>query len=200
MNNKIDPNLIEMRDLSEQDIPLILNYWYHSPQGFFESMGVDLTKMLTESEMEKKLREKLSENKTLQGSKLNVVIILYNKEAIGNHTINPLVEGDHGIFHAHIWKMGMRGKGLGVYTYPKACKIFMQRFNLKKILFKTPIQNISAIRVKEKLGIRFVGEEIIDFGIVRAGTRAKVFELTKEEVDKKWEQKTLNTTPLQKPN
>jgi hypothetical protein len=44
-------------------------------------------------------------------------------------------------------------------------------------LFKTPIQNITAIRVKEQLGIRCIGEEIVSFGMIQEGTRAKVFEL-----------------------
>jgi hypothetical protein len=68
--------------------------------------------------------------------------------------------------------------------YPRACLIFMDRFNLKRILFKTPLQNIAAIRAKEKLGFRYIGEEIISFGIIRDDTRAKVFELTKPEAEK----------------
>jgi hypothetical protein len=57
----------------------------------------------------------------------------------------------------------------------------LQRFDLRRILFKTPVQNVGAIRVKEKLGIRCIGEEVVDFGIIRAGTLAKVFEFTREE-------------------
>ena len=62
----------------------------------------------------------------------------------------------------------------------------MSRFNLSRILFKTPVQNIGAIRVKEKLGIRYIGEEIIGFGIIKEGTKAKVFELTRDEIENKW--------------
>jgi hypothetical protein len=62
-----------------------------------------------------------------------------------------------------------------------ACRVFLQRFDLKRILFKTPAQNVGAIRVKEKLGIRCLGEEVVDFGIIRPGTLAKVYELTREE-------------------
>jgi len=40
-----------------------------------------------------------------------------------------------------------------MHTYPKACHIFFERFDLRRILFKTPVQNMGAIRVKEKLGI-----------------------------------------------
>jgi hypothetical protein len=38
--------------------------------------------------------------------------------------------------------------------------------------------------VKEKLGIRSIGEEVIGFSIIKEGTNAKVFELTRDEVKK----------------
>ena len=123
-------------------------------------------------------------NSLLAASKSRFLTITYKDKAIGSHTLSPLEEGDYGVFHAHIWKQEMRGKGIARITYPIACQIFMERFGLKRILFKTPIQNIAAIRVKERLGIRCIGEETIDFGIVRDGTRANVFELTRPEAER----------------
>jgi RimJ/RimL family protein N-acetyltransferase len=187
---KLDPMSISIRDLAEEDIPHVLKYWFHSPLGFVESMGVDTAKLSTELEMEKRLKEKCKANHLLGQSKLNALAILYRGQAIGFHTLFPIAEGDFGIFHAHIWKPEMRKCGVGMSSYPLACRIFMERFNLKRILFKTPIQNIGAIRVKEKLGIRNIGEEIIEFGIIKAGTRAKVFELTCEEMKTKSHQQS----------
>ena len=134
--------------------------------------------------MEKSFREKCAANKALPHSKANGLVIVYQNQAIGIHSLNPLIEGDYGIFHAHIWKPEMRRRGLGKYTYPKACEIFMKRFDLKRILFKTPCQNTGAIRVKEKLGIRCIGEEVIGFSIIKDDTLAKVFELTSAEAEK----------------
>lgn len=107
---------------------------------------------------------------------------LYDGNPIGMHTMNPLIEGDYGVFHAHIWEPSLRRRGVGLHSYPKALKIFMERFKLNRILFKTPTQNVGAIRVKEKLKIRYVGEEVINFGIIKDGTLAKVFEVTREEM------------------
>ena len=177
----LDPHLISLRDLSEDDIPLVVRYWFHSPPGFIESMGVDFAKMPKEPDMERSLREKVLLNRALPTSKLNALAIRYQNETIGFHTVNPFIEGDHGIFHAHLLKTELRGRGLGVITYPKACGVFLERFDLKRILFKTPVQNTGAIRVKEKLRIRCIGEEIISFSVYKDGTKAKVFELTRAE-------------------
>lgn len=182
-----EPNsLISVRDLTEADIPMVLGYWFHSPPGFIEGMGVDLAKMPTEPIMEKNLREKVAANRSLSASKLNALVIMHGQTPIGLHTINPLIEGDYGIFHAHIIDPKFRGRGIGLQSYPKACRIFLERFDLKKIVFKTPLRNVGAIRVKEKLGIRQIGEEVIGFSIIRDGTPAKVFEWTREEIERKW--------------
>ena len=184
--SKLRPEAVSVRDLSENEIPMILDYWFHSPPGFIEGMAVDPAKMPTEAQMEKNLREKVGENKKLPSSKLNALIICHDGQAIGMHTINPLIEGDHGIFHAHICNPEFRSRGLGMLSYPKACRIFIDRFNLKRIVFKTPVGNLGPIRVKEKLGIRQIGEEVIGFSIIKDNTPARVFELTREEIDQRW--------------
>ncbi len=174
---------ILVRDLSEADIPFILNYWFHSPTGFIESIGVDPAKLPSESDMKAALIEKCRLNHGLAQSKLNALIIVYNNKPVGFHTLFPIEEGDYGIFHAHIWDPAMRRRGIAKISYRLACNIFLKRFNLQRILFKTPKQNIGAIRVKEQLGIRYIGEENVSFGIVRDGTPAKVFEIRKDELE-----------------
>jgi len=178
----MNPKLVSLRDLSEAEIPLVLEYWFHSPEGFIESLGVDPAKMPAEEDMKTGLIKKCQDNQKLPDSKLNAVVILYERRPIGLHTLFPMREGESGIFHAHIWDQTMRRKGIAQISYPLACKEFMKRFNLQKILFKTPKQNTGAIRVKEKLGIRYIGEEIVDFSIIKSGTLAQVFEITKEEL------------------
>ena len=181
MLTRVDPRLISVRDLSEGDIPFVIDYWFHSPPGFIESLGADPAKLPSEAEFAESLRKRVLINEELKHSKLNSLAILHNGEFVGFHNLNPLTEGDFGVFHAHISRPDFRRRGVAECSYPHACRIFFQRFGLKRILFKTPVQNTGAIRVKEKLGIRFLGEELVDFGVIRAGTLAKVYELTREE-------------------
>ncbi|MNS64575.1 hypothetical protein D3C72_977090 [compost metagenome] len=186
MRKVIKAPRIGIRDLELGDLQHILNYWFHSPEGFVESMGVDLAKMPTESEMNEHLTKRLQVNATLEKSRLNALVILHDNRPIGFHTLVPFTEGESGVFHAHIWQADMRKKGVGYHSYPKACLLFMERFKLQKIIFKTPEQNIGAIKVKEKLGIRCIGEEVIGFDIIKYGTIGKVFELTRDEAIQKW--------------
>jgi hypothetical protein len=184
VNVMVEPQLVKIRGFSEKSLGQLMDYWYHSSAGFIEAMGIDPNKLLPEHEFKKSMMDECRANSLLAASKSRFLTITYEDEAIRSHTLFPLEEGDCGVFHAHIWSLEMRGKGIARITYPIACRIFMERFDLKRILFKTPIQNAAAIRVKEQLGIRCIGEETIDFGIVRDGTKANVFELTRPEAER----------------
>jgi len=181
MQTKVDPRSVSVRDLSEADIQFVLDYWFRSPTGFIESLGADPTKLPAEAQFGDSLRQRVRTNAGLGGSRLTSLAILHEEQFVGFHNLNPLVEGDFGVFHAHISRPEFRRRGVAECSYPQACRVFLQRFDLKRILFKTPARNVGAIRVKEKLGIRFIGEELVDFGIIRPGTLAKVYELTREE-------------------
>lgn len=176
-------SMITVRDLSESDIHLVLDYWFRSPREQIEAMGVDWEKFPAESVMRESLTEKCRANQMLDRSKLNALVVAENGIPVGFHTLFPYTEGESGVFHAHLFSSESRRRGIASQSYPLACRVFVDRFQLKKILFKTPTQNRGALRVKEKLGIRRIGEETIGFGIIRDGTRAEVFEWSKQEID-----------------
>lgn len=170
--------MVEIRNIQLADVPQMTKYWYESPPGFIESLGVDPKKMKTPDDFRAFMEDrcKAPENKRTG------LVILFEGQPVGQHSVNPLVEGDYGIFHAHIWDDQFRRRGIGLKSYVLASKLFMDRFDLKRMLYKTPRQNIASIRVKEKLGMRFIGEEAIGFGIVKEGTIAKVYEATRDEI------------------
>lgn len=180
----IDPKLLAIRDFGATDIPMVSKYWYESDPAYIEAMGVDLTKLLTREKFEQFLAEKCNADIPGKESRINAVVITYAGRAVGFHTINPLVENDYGVFHAHVVEPSLRRQGIAQHSYRMATKLFMKRFNLNRIIFKTPIQNIGPNRVKEKIGIRCIGEETVQgFNIMKDGTRVKVYELTRAEAE-----------------
>lgn len=176
---------VTVRDLAANDVPRVLDYWFRSPPGAVAAMGADPHKMPTEEALASSLRQKLDDEAVRRSaglpSQLNALVVCVDGVGVGFHTINPLVPGKDGVFHAHVWDRGLRGRGIGRQSYPLACRVFVERFDLQRVLFKTPVQNVAAIRVKERLGIRCLGDEVIGFGLIKDGTRARVFELTRDE-------------------
>lgn len=184
MKSNIDLRLVTLRDLCVDDIDLYLDYWFRSPIEEIEAMGVNRDRMGSEDQFRQSLLKKCEDNSKKSISKMNFLIVEYDKTPIGYHPINQVINGDHGTFHAHFWSNEHVGKGIGTYSYLLACQIFFERFQLQKIVFKTPVANQAAIRIKEKLKIPCVGKEVLKDEIYLENIEAKVFELKKDEVSK----------------
>src|SRR5262245_11046297 len=125
---------VSVRDMEISDLPKVLDYWFRSPPGFVEAMGVDWAKMPAEAQMKDHLSRRLMVNQQLPKSKLNALTISAAGRAIGFHTLVPVTEGECGVFHAHIWDSEIRRQGVAYQSYPLACLLFFERFNLQKIL------------------------------------------------------------------
>ena len=60
----VDPQLVSVRDLSEEDIDQVTKYWYHSPPGFIEAIGIDPKKLLPEPDFANRLIEECKAKQT----------------------------------------------------------------------------------------------------------------------------------------
>jgi len=178
----LNKETISFRCILSTDIESIVNYWHHSPPGFLEGMGVDPQKISSPEDMRVHLQGQVDDFEK-NGSKVGrLLIIEYLNGAIGCHNLNEIAVGDSALFHAHIWDYKMRGQGLGSYTYPRACRIYMDRFNLKKIRFISPTLNKGINQIKEKLRLKCLGEVEMTAPILIKGTRGYIYELTKEHL------------------
>ena len=140
---------VSIRDFFPEDITTMVNYWTQSSTEFWKVRGVDKTKLSTEGEFTERYKNAFLNN----GGVKTFGVILFRKKAIGVHSLTDLIENESSVFYAHIWNEENRKRGIGFYSYLKAAEYFMHKLNLKKIIFKTPIINIGANRIKEKLGI-----------------------------------------------
>ncbi|MBB65463.1 MAG: hypothetical protein CMO81_10405 [Waddliaceae bacterium] len=172
------------RSLEAQDIENLIQYWHYSPPEFFEKIGIDPQRLLPENKMRELFQKEIEDIKKEGEKASKLIIIEYKGKAIASHNLNEIIEGDSGLFHAHIWYREFRGKGLGTYSYPRAAKIYMDRFQLQTIRFISPIQNPAIQRIKEKLGLQSLGEQIMTAPILQDNTRGYLYILTREQLKK----------------
>jgi RimJ/RimL family protein N-acetyltransferase len=170
---------VALRDMNLADVALFKDYWYRSSDAFLRGMGVDPNKMKPEVEFVNSLGDAIKDNLKKSTSKLPFLTIELDGIPVGSHSVGDVVEGDTAVFHAHLWDLRVRGIGLCTYTYPRAAKLFMDRFELNELTFKTPAQNEAANRIKEKLGIACCGEEPISYPFMLSGLTAKVYRLSR---------------------
>ncbi len=180
---KLNPKILQIRDFNLTDLESYLNYFYHSPKGFLSSISVDEEKFPTQTFMRTRMEDLCHKFPNVEGSQNPALSIVYDLRPAGVHPLNELTPGESAAIHAHIYKPELRKIGLGSVSLPIAAKIFIERFKLKRLMFKIPLQNAGGLRVLEKLQIREVGKETLNLGIVKAGTAARAFELKASEVD-----------------
>ena len=169
--------VIELREFQPIDIEPLLNYWHNSDSNQLAFIGVEISKLSSEEVM----RAALTREALLKPDQQCYVTILFQGAAIGVYLINQLKQNESAVFHAHIWDLDSRGKGIGTKTYRLACELFLKRFQLQRIIFRTPVQNQAAIRIKGKLGFIYLGEELAhNRGIIKDGTRLRVYEYLKK--------------------
>jgi RimJ/RimL family protein N-acetyltransferase len=173
----LDDNII-LTDFSEEDVDQLMKYWYDSPQTYIESLGVDREKMSARSEFSERLKSKIKQNLAERESRLHYLAIKLGHETIGAHSLSNLKFGESASFHAHIFEERFRGIGVGKTSYPKALKIFFQRFHLKSIEFMTPTKNRAPNKLKESLGIPLVGTVVLNNHPLQNGVEANQYVLS----------------------
>lgn len=169
----IDPNDVTVRFFEELDLDDFCDYWFRSPPSFWETRPILLSSFGTEEETRQRMLTRIAENATSRP-----LTVLYKGERVGVHGGTHFVENESLIMHAHFFFQKFRGQGIGTISYVKAMEKFLKELNLKKIIFKTPIQTAAPLRIKEKLGLKALREEVLDWPQLRPGTRALVFEVT----------------------
>ncbi|MBI4405985.1 MAG: GNAT family N-acetyltransferase [Deltaproteobacteria bacterium] len=184
------PGVLELSDESvmlraprKSDLDTVCDYWYRSPRTFLTQMGVDAKKLPSEDEFRGKFvrdSEQLIPDAQRESCTL---IIEYRGVLIGYHKLSHILYGQHGIFHAHIMKSEYRNKGVGGFTYPRALRVYFDRFNLMKVIFKTPAQNVGPNRIKEKMGLKSLRQEKTDYPLHPDGMIVNIYEIYREQLD-----------------
>lgn len=173
---QINSEDVSIRDFLPEDIKPLVNYWTQSSAEFWKIRGVDKLKLPSEKEFTERYQDAFQNF----GGVKTLAVIVFQGKSIGVHSLTELVENENAIFHAHIWDDENRKLGIGFYSYIKAAEYFIQKLNLKKIIFKTPKINAGANRVKEKIGIPCIGETVFESPILFSSLDANLYELDRE--------------------
>ena len=185
---------ISFSNIDELMVDMIADYFDPvSSHDFWKVRNVNLDKLSSREETKKLWLNTIQKDRK-DKKPIPSLAVLYENQAIGFHILTHIEANKTARFHSHFCIQKFRGLGIALYTYPQACKIFIQRFKLEFIHFKTPINNIAPNRVKEKLKIP-PGEitPINDSSLMIKGTLGINYQLNLVQIEKIiFEQKELN--------
>jgi len=147
-------NAVNVLPLSDLHINSIADYWDDLSNADLLKMGALRSNIPSREQFIRGITHQLSLPD--EEKKAFAIIAFLNNEAIGHCNLNPVLFGQEGKMHLHIWNSTTRSKGLGQQMVEQALPIFFDRFQLKRIIVEPYADNKGPNRVLEKVGFRFV--------------------------------------------
>ncbi|MBX3019032.1 MAG: hypothetical protein KF767_14185 [Bdellovibrionaceae bacterium] len=178
---KVNPRDVEVRFLTMADVPALCDYFFRSPPGFIESIGLKKDAFGDEASFVG-LYEKGLADLAAKGLPPKSYTVFYQGERIGMHSSTHYVPGESICMHAHFFKPTDRARGIGTVSGVKAAERFLLDHQVKRVLFKIPVQNAGPLGVIRKLGLPSQGIEVLDWPQLVRPMDAEVFSVDLEQV------------------
>jgi RimJ/RimL family protein N-acetyltransferase len=175
---------LSVREIQQEDIELIINYWLYADKTYLENMGVDVNKMPTKEVWKNMLLQQLSQS--YHEKKSYCIIWQVDGKAVGHSNVNKIIFGQEAFMHLHLWEKDIRKSGLGTELVKMTLPYFFNNMNLK-ILYCEPYSlNPAPNNALKKVGFEFVKENITIPGFLNFEQKVNLWKLTCEKF------KTLN--------
>jgi RimJ/RimL family protein N-acetyltransferase len=171
-------NLLTIRELQQQDITPLTQYWLTADPAFLTGMGVDHSKMPSKEEWIKMLSEQLAQS--YPEKKSYCIIWQVDNKAIGHCNVNKIKFGEVAYMHLHMWNTGYRKKGMGTALVKMSLSYFFENLKLEKIFSEPYALNPAPNKTLENAGFTFVKEYITIPGFLNFEQPVNFWELTYE--------------------
>ncbi|MBC5772645.1 GNAT family N-acetyltransferase [Pontibacter sp. KCTC 32443] len=149
---------LSVRELQEQDITLIADYWLKSDSEHLIGMGVDMAKLPTRQQLTQMLQAQL--NAPLHEKQSYCVIWEVDSQAVGHSNINKIMFGEEAYMHLHMWRSDIRKQGLGSALVKMSLPYFFENLQLKTLYCEPYALNPAPNKTLQKVGFELEKEYI----------------------------------------
>ncbi len=170
---------LSVREIEQQDIELIANYWLESDPAFMESMGVELSKLPAREFWYEMLRSQL--DAPIEDKQSYATIWEADGKAIGHCNVNKIVFGKEAYMHLHIWDKTIRKKGYGEQLVKMSLPYFFNNLNLETIYCEPYALNPAPNKTLAKLGFQLEKEYVTTPGFLNFEQPVTRWKLTREQ-------------------
>jgi RimJ/RimL family protein N-acetyltransferase len=179
---------ISVREMKENDIEQIVEYFTKATPEFLLGMGVDPDKLPSK---EKWIGILKSDLRKINNEKENYYIIWqFDKQSIGHSKINKIKLGKEAYMHLHLWGKEKRQRGIGLQLLKETLPFYFKNFNLQKLFCEPHSLNPAANKTLVKIGFEFIKEYETTPGWIAFHQKVNRYVMTKDRFEEKIEQHT----------
>ena len=174
--------MLSVREITADDIPLLVSYWLDSDPDFMMGMGVDLAKLPERESLTKMLSAQLAQDYTEKQS--YALIWLIDQKAVGHCNVNKIEFGKSAFMHLHVWQSKHRQKGMGSEFVKLSLPHFFEKLQLETIYCEPYALNPSPNKTLQKLGFTFEKEYVTTPGYLNFEQPVKRWSLSKNTFER----------------
>jgi len=174
---------ISVREMKENDIEQIVEYFTNATPEFLMRMGADPNKLPSKEKWIRILqREFRKDNK----EKDFYYIIWQNDEkSIGHSNINKIKFGKEAYMHLHLWRKESRQKGIGLQLLQETLPFYFRSFKLQELICEPYSLNPAANKTLVKVGFEFIKEYETTPGWINLHQKVNRYIITKDRFEEK---------------
>ncbi len=170
---------LSVRPITEQDVPLIIDYWLTATEEYLRGMGADPEKIPSREEWNAMLNAQLAA--ALPDKKAYAIIMLADGEPVGHCNINNISFGEEAHMHLHVWQSHRRNTGIGRACVQMAIPMFFEAFNLKRLICEPYAHNPAPNNTLKKIGFTLTKQYIGTPGAVSFEQEVNRWEMSREK-------------------
>lgn len=175
-------NTLSVREIQQNDVQSIAQYWLGADPEFLRGMGADPDKLPDKEGWIKMLSEQLSQ--PYAEKKSYCIIWELDGKPVGHSNVNKIVFGEEAYMHLHLWIGGVRQKGMGTTLVKMTLPYFFENLKLKKLYCEPYALNPAPNKTLEKVGFGFVKQYVTTPGWINFEQAVNLWELPYEKYKK----------------
>lgn len=178
----LEPAILEVKEMTKDDIPYYVAYWLNSSSDHLIGMGVDINKRPTKAQIEKLINSQLEV--PFEAKKSYFLTWWGNDKPIGCSNVNQIQFGRQAFMHLHLYQSDYRQKGLGTALIKKSLCFYFENLKLQNLFCEPYALNPSPNRAMKKVGFEFVKQYVTIPGASNFEQQVNQWRLTRENYKK----------------
>ncbi len=172
-------NNLQVKLLSGDEIPLIVDYWTSASPEFLKGMGADPQKIPTKNDLSDMLQNVVAA--PFNEKKALATIWFINGIPSGHCNVNAIEYGKSAFMHLHLWKGASRKKGFGSTLVKMSIPFFFEHLSLQLLYSEPYALNPAPNKTLDKIGFTFEKRHRTIPGSLNFEQEVNRWSLTKED-------------------